>query len=205
MQKAKGETMADKVEWQFDVPISARSVTIPRTKREQAAMKDEPECRVELPGGGPGVFAKCGKWIAELGYDPYSEDLVIVKYMDNAPAYWGQDKVLPEPENAVALIDAMSKIMVRGLECSQHKDCRCQLVYVASLNEGDFKHVHEEKPLSVGLHFWLLPRYQHDNAFLETLDLNVMEKNDGFALMAEWRKQFLLNPTFAVRHLNRGF
>jgi len=139
-----------------------------------------------------GQLAECGKWIAELGYDPYSEALVIVKYMDNAPAYWGQDKALPEPENAVALIDAMSKIMVRGLECSQHKDCRCQLVYVASMNEGDFKHVHEEKPLSVGLHFWLLPRYKHDMDFLNEKDDKGRKINDGFALMAEWRREFLL-------------
>jgi len=154
-------------------------------------MKDEPECRVELPGGGPGVFAKCGKWIAELGYDPYSEGLVIVKYMDNAPAYWGQAKALPEPENAVALIEAMSKIMVRGLTCSQPCKCQCQLVYVASLNEGDFKHVQLDEPLSVGLHFWLLPRYQHDYGFLKEINEDGTD-NDGFAMIAEWRRQFLL-------------
>jgi len=153
--------MADKVEWQFDMPK------------------------------WDAQLAKCGNWIADLGYDPYSEGLVVVKYTDDAPAYWGQAKPFPELENAIALIDEMSKIMVRGLTCSQLCKCRCQLVYVASLNEGDFARVQDQKPLKVALHFWLLPRYQHDMGFLGRINDDGTD-NDGFAMMAEWRRRFLL-------------
>jgi len=42
-------------------------------------------------------------------------------------------------------------------------------VYVASLNEGDWEKVQMGDKPSIGLHFRLLPRYQHDEYFLKHL------------------------------------
>ena len=133
-------------------------------------MADEVEFQFDVPGWD-GQVAKCGRWIASLGPNcVYSEGLVFVNYTDDGPAYWGQTKGLPEPENATALIDEVSKTMVRGLRCSQSCECACQLVYVASLNEGDFDRSQSEKPPKYGLYFWLLPRYQHDDNFLTQIN-----------------------------------
>lgn len=163
-------------------------------------MMDKVEPQFDIPNW-EGQLVKCGKWIAELAHNEiYSEGLVFVRYTDDAPAFWGQDKPFPELYNATTLIDKMSKIMVDGLECSQPCKCRCQLVYVASLNEGDFENVQAKKPLSLGLHFWLLPRYQHDEGFLKRINEDGSD-NDGFALITEWRKQFLLrNKTGQSKH-----
>lgn len=88
------------------------------------------------------------------------------------------------------LIDEVSRAMVAGPRCSQPCRCKCQNVYVVSLNEGDFRNVQEGKAPSLGIHFRLLPRYQHDMGFLSQLD-NDDNLNDGLALMAEWRRQYL--------------
>ena|GEM_PF-6298431 len=147
-----------------------------------------------------GQLAECGKWIAEVGHTPYSAGLVIVKYTDDAPAFWGQEKAFPGLDDAITLIDEISKTMVRGLKCPLPCRCQCLLVYVASLNEGDFERDSQQKPLDMGLHFWLLPRYQHDEGFLKSINEDGTN-NDGFALMAEWRKQFLLKEKTNSRGL----
>ncbi len=142
-------------------------------------------------------LAKCGNWVAELAYNEiYSEGLVFIRYKnkDTVPAYWGQPKSAihdKERSNLVALIQEVCQAMVAGLECSQPCKCRCQNVYIVSLNEGDFENVQQGKPFSLGVHFRLLPRYQHDEYFLKRLNADGRD-NDGFAVMAEWREQVLL-------------
>ena len=156
--------MADKVEWQFDVP-------------------DVDEA----------LLAKCGCWRAELAHkDIYSEGLVFIKESGTSvPAHFGHPGVaIPEPGNLVRLIEQVSRAMAEGLTCSFPCKCKCENVYVTSLNEGDFKNVQEKKPQSVGVHFRLLPRYAHDYSFLTEIGSDSIP-NDGFALMAHWRQQFL--------------
>jgi len=80
--------------------------------------------------------------------------------------------------------------MVAGLTCSQPCECKCQNVYVVSLNEGDFENVQGDRKASLGIHFRLLPRYQHDEYFLKRINEDGTD-NDGFAMTAEWRKQYL--------------
>jgi hypothetical protein len=164
-QKAKGETMADKVKWQFNVPDADEA-----------------------------LLAKCRCWAAELAYkDVYSEGLVFIKESGKSvPAYFGYPQVtLPEPRNLIRLIEQVSQAMVAGLTCSWPCECKCQNVHVVSLNEGDFEKVQRNEKASLGVHFRLLPRYQHDEYFLKRINDDGTD-NDGFALMAEWRKQFQL-------------
>jgi hypothetical protein len=59
------------------------------------------------------------------------------------------------------------------------------------LNEGGLNKFQAKKPQELGLHFWRLPRYLHDEGFLTRIN-EYGSNNDGFALMVEWRKQFLL-------------
>jgi hypothetical protein len=143
-------------------------------------------------------LATCGKWKAELGCDElYSEGLVFILYAVNeavnekVPEFFGKEQSIPEPEEAMTLITQVSERMVKNLICSQPCRCRCQNVYVVSLNEGDFEKVQKNEKAAPGLHFRLLPRYQHDEGFLKRIDKDG-DENDGLALMAEWRKQFLL-------------
>jgi len=161
--------MADKVEWQFSLPKSA--------------------------GGDLTLLAKCGHWVAEFGRDKiYSEGEVFVRYdgVDGVvPAFFGQKKTIPEPDKAMALIAEVSQRMVERLRCSQHCECKCQNVYVVSLNEGDFEKVQKKEKHSIGIHFRLLPRYQHDEYFLKRINPDGGD-NDGLSLMAEWREQYLL-------------
>ncbi len=137
-----------------------------------------------------------GKWLAELAHSElYSEGLIFIMYEDTnaVPAYFRQTILpvfIPEPENLMLLIDEVSRAMVAGLTCSRSCRCKCQNVYVVSLNESDFKEVQNGKAPSLGIHFRLLPRYQHDMGFLSQLD-NDGNLNDGLALMAEWRRQYL--------------
>ena len=80
--------------------------------------------------------------------------------------------------------------MVEKLRCSLPCHCKCQGVYVVSLNEGGFEKIDKGLDVDLGLHFRLLPRYQHDEGFLGQIGTND-DYNDGFALMAHWRQQFL--------------
>jgi len=134
------------------------------------------------------VVANCGIWQAELAYDVYSKGQVMILAAnwkkDTAPFFLGQhDKVIPEPENLMTLIDEVSRLMVKAL--------KCQKVYLASLNESK----------TLGLHFRLIPRYNDDiedrsfvnhKRFLEQ-DLEGVAgvKNDGFNLLSELRNKFI--------------
>jgi len=67
--------MADKVEWQFDVPDADET-----------------------------LLAKCGCWRADLAYkDIYSEGLVFIKESGKpVPAYFGHpEAAIPEPGNLI--------------------------------------------------------------------------------------------------------
>jgi len=142
-------------------------------------------------------LAKCGNWVAELAYNEiYLEGLIFIRYKnkDSVPAYWGQPKSAiynKERSNLVTLIQEVCRAMVAGLKCSQPCQCKCQNVYVVSLNESDFEELQTDEKASLHIHFRLLPRYQHDEYFLKRLNADGRD-NDGLALMAEWREQYLL-------------
>ena len=112
------------------------------------------------------------------------------------PAFFGHQTGIPDPENVILLIAEVCKRMVERLTCSWPCECKCQNVYVVSLNEGDFENVRGHKKASLGIHFRLLPRYEHDGYFLKRINDDGTDK-DGFALMAEWRKQFQLREKTA--------
>jgi hypothetical protein len=128
--------------------------------------------------GNTYVLAKCGVWRAELARNVYSKGQVFIM-LDNTsfcsfPNYLGEKcKRIPEPENLIGLIESVSKAMVEALP-------DCEKVYLASLNEGGNR-----------LHFWLIPRNGTGHKeFLEQKGPSG-EKNDGFALMAKLREDFL--------------
>jgi len=126
---------------------------------------------------------KCGIWIAEkaIGEDEcYSPGEIFIKanYGESfkVPLFLGKADI-PEGDNLLKLIDIVSQAMVKGLAL-EREDGR---VYLVALGESQ----------KMGIHFRLLPRYRADQGFLNELDPDVNEQNDGLALMAHWRKQFL--------------
>jgi diadenosine tetraphosphate (Ap4A) HIT family hydrolase len=128
------------------------------------------------------VLYKLGIWIAEAavgGIECYSPGEIFIKAKNNRvrrlPRYLGE-KSIPqrEGEDLLKVIDIVSQEM--------RKTVNCERVYLVCLCEGD----------KLGLHFRLLPRYESDKGFLDELDTDVHETNDGLALMARWRKQYLL-------------
>src|SRR4030042_657472 len=154
--------------------------------RSKVVWREDPEAVTE-------PLATCGNWRAELAYkDIYSEGLVFIKYKNKhkVPAYFGDKRGIQAREKAMILIEEVCQRMVRTLTCPLPCKCKCQNVYIVSLNEGDLEKTQREEDPSVGLHFRLLPRYQHDEGFLKRINSDGTD-NDGFALMAEWRKQFL--------------
>ena len=131
------------------------------------------------------VLYKLGIWFAEPA-DPgkeeskrecYSPGEIFIKAKEDelckVPRFLGEGNI-PDSENLIRLIDVVSQEMVKSLGCKR--------VYLVSLeSEGKDR-----------LHFRLLPRYESDKGFLNDLDPEINNTNDGFALMAHWRKQFLL-------------
>ena len=118
-----------------------------------------------------------GIWIAEAGKGEfYSPGEIFIKAKKNkasgVPRFLGE-RDIPGGKELMELIDKVSQAMIKSLGCKR--------VYVACLCEG-----------GGGIHFRVLPRYESDNGFLNQLDPEVDDRNDGFALMAKWRKQFLL-------------
>lgn len=128
---------------------------------------------------------KLGIWFAEPA-DPgkeenkrecYSPGEIFIKGKEDErfriPQFLGEGNI-PDSENLIRLIDVVSQEMVKSLGCKR--------VYLVSLeSEGEDR-----------LHFRLLPRYESDQGILNEVDPEVNETNDGLALMARWRKQFLL-------------
>ena len=142
------------------------------------------------------LLASYGRWQAVLAKDEIYSDgqIFVVQDKENdvheKPAFFGQcADHFPDGQQAMQLIQEVSHRMVAGLRCGRFCGCGCQNVYVVSLNEGDWDRVQRQEPPR-GLHFWLLPRYEHDRLFLNCLGASD-ENNDGLALMAHWREQFL--------------
>lgn len=121
-----------------------------------------------------------GIWIADAGEDEfYSPGEIFIEAQEDeafrVPRFLGACDI-PDSQNLLKLIDIVSQAMVKGVGCER--------VYLVCLCESERKNSR--------LHFRLLPRYESDKGFLDELDPDVDETNDGLALMARWRKQFLL-------------
>jgi diadenosine tetraphosphate (Ap4A) HIT family hydrolase len=137
---------------------------------------------------GPEILCKRGCWQAEPGrgefYSPGEVFIVAADYAKNAvPGFLGGGRIRDRAELA-ELIDLVSRKMVEALECER--------VYLVCLNEGD----------GTGLHFRLLPRYAEDQIFLDSFIPELGQTNDGLALMAEWRRQFILKENQDTRLSN---
>lgn len=125
---------------------------------------------------------KCGLWIAEPGNDEfYSPGEVFIQAESNdnfrVPSFLGQG-IIPDGAELIKLISLVSQEMVSALGCEK--------VYLVCLNEE----------LKNRLHFRLLPRYREDKGFLNDLDSELKNTNDGLELMAKWRRQFLLKNQY---------
>lgn len=133
------------------------------------------------------ILYKLGNWIAEPGKtEPgreefYSPGEVFIRADSDegfrVPRFLGEGNT-PQRENLLKLIDVVSQEMIETIPC--------ELVYLVSLGEN-----------KKGLHFRLLPRYHDDQGILDELDNEIKDTNDGLALMARWRKQFLLKKMCA--------
>jgi diadenosine tetraphosphate (Ap4A) HIT family hydrolase len=126
------------------------------------------------------VLYKRGKWIAaaaDAKRECYSAGEVFIKVKrdksSKIPQFLGEGDI-PDRRHLLELIDIVSQIMMKALQCER--------VYLVSVGEGT----------KDGLHFRLLPRYREDAGFLNDLDPEIGRENDGLALMAKWRKQYLL-------------
>ena len=122
---------------------------------------------------------KLGIWIAEPGNEEfYSPGEIFIKAKEDqvfkVPKSLGEGDI-PDKENLLELINVVSKAMIETLDCEK--------IYCVSLGES--------KDPKDSLHFRLLPRYREDKEILNEFNAVVGEKNDGLALMAIWRKQFL--------------
>lgn len=124
---------------------------------------------------------KRGIWIAEPATDEfYSPGAMFIRVKKNevsrVPRFLGEGNIRcrRDREDLLELIELVSHQMIENLPCER--------VYLVSLGEST----------SLGLHFRLLPRYREDQRILDELDADVNERNDGLALMARWRKCFLL-------------
>lgn len=125
---------------------------------------------------------KLGIWIAEPAHGEfYSPGAIFIKAQEHdlfrVPRFLGEGDI-PDRQDLLKLIDIVSQEMVKALEL-EREDGR---VYLVSLGEST----------DHGLHFRLLPRYREDQGILDELDSEIKATNDGLALMARWRKQFLL-------------
>jgi hypothetical protein len=121
---------------------------------------------------------KIGIWIAEpVKEEFYSPGAIFIRSKSDevfkVPRFLGEG-CIPDIENLCKLIDIVSQEMIKALPCER--------VYLVSLGEST----------DLVLHFRLPPRYQEDQRILDEMDDEVKEKNDGLALMAIWRKQFLV-------------
>jgi diadenosine tetraphosphate (Ap4A) HIT family hydrolase len=119
-----------------------------------------------------------GIWLAEpVREEFYSPGAVFIRAKDDevfrVPRFLGEGPI-PEIQNVSKLIDLVSQEMVKALKCDR--------VYLVSLGEST----------DHGIHFRLLPRYREDQGILDELDSEIKATNDGLAVMARWRKQFLL-------------
>lgn len=127
------------------------------------------------------VLYKIGIWIAEAAEkECYSSGEIFIKAKEDerfsVPKFLGEASI-PDSENLIRLIDTVSHEMVKALELKR-EDGR---VYLVSLGEN-----------KKGLHFRLLPRYRDAQGILDELDSEIKDTNDGLALMARWRKQYML-------------
>ena len=121
---------------------------------------------------------KLGIWIAEPAHGEfYSPGAVFIRAKHDevfrVPRFLGEGDI-PDRQDLLKLIDIVSQEMVKALKCDR--------VYLVSLGES----------IDLGVHLRLLPRYREDQGFLGELDAEVETTNDGLALMARWRKQYLL-------------
>jgi len=114
------------------------------------------------------ILARCGMWEAKLATEVYAKGQVMIfpteDRINDVPSFLGQEcKNIPQSVNLIKLIQEVSKRMVNRL--------KCELVYLASLNES-----------RRGLHFWLIPREKEHKEFLGI---------DGFPLIAELRNDWV--------------
>ncbi|MBN1972819.1 MAG: hypothetical protein JW787_04225 [Sedimentisphaerales bacterium] len=118
-----------------------------------------------------------GIWKAEPGIDEfYSPGEIFIKVNNKKSSKvqvsLGKDDI-PDKNNLIEIIDEVSQAMIKSLGCER--------VYCVSLCESESD-----------LHFRLFPRYREDEGFLDEYDKEIEDTNDGFALMAKWRRQFIL-------------
>jgi len=135
-----------------------------------------------------------GIWVAEPAKKEfYSPGAIFIKAKEDelfkVPRFLGEGNI-PERENLLKLIDIVSQAIINALELERENG----RVYLVCLCEGP----------KLGLHFRLFPRYKSDKGFLDELDDEIKHTNDGLALMARWRKQFLLKKDPANKKLRKA-
>ena len=126
----------------------------------------------QIPKESVPIIYEKGIWIAEPAKkEIYAPGTIFIRAekdeINRVPRFLGERNI-PDKKDLLKVIDMVSQAMLKSLDCER--------IYCVSLCE--------DQNDNLRLHFRLFPRYREDKGFLDELDTEIKNTNDGLALMA---------------------